>query len=128
MVPGSALRPLVKPVIARTTPTASNPERANATTGDVTWVNTVASATQYTSTDAGTLDGEFTGLSDGSYVLEEVKAPDGYNEIDPDDDSLKVTIAATSYDSANTPLYYAASKRPHFPFVRDLLKPTVHGM
>lgn len=73
----------------------------DATTGDVTWVNTVASATQYTSTDAGTLDGEFTGLSDGSYVLEEVKAPDGYNEIDPDDDSLKVTIAATSYDSAN---------------------------
>ncbi|MBQ9027921.1 MAG: SpaH/EbpB family LPXTG-anchored major pilin [Lachnospiraceae bacterium] len=73
----------------------------DATTGDVTWVDKVENATKYTSGAEGTLDGEFTGLSDGSYVLEEVKAPDGYNEIDPDDPSLKITINEKEYDKTN---------------------------
>lgn len=75
--------------------------KKDADTGVITWVDSANDATKYTSDAAGALDGTFDGLSDGNYVLEEVVVPDGYNEIDPDDDSLKITIASTSYDDTN---------------------------
>lgn len=75
--------------------------KKDASTGDVTWVTALTDATTYTSGENGSLDGIFTGLSNGNYTLEEVTAPEGYNEIDPADDSLKFTIADKDYTDSN---------------------------
>jgi len=75
--------------------------KIDATTKVVTWVDSVDEATKYTSGVDGKLDGEFTGLSNGSYTLEEVTAPDGYNKIDANDESLKFTIADRDYTDVN---------------------------
>lgn len=69
--------------------------------GKVTWVDAVASATKYTSGSDGKLSGEFTGLSNGQYTLEETVVPAGYNPIDSNDASLKITIAADDYTDEN---------------------------
>ena len=68
----------------------------------VIWVDSVDDATVFTSGgDDGKLNGEFTGLTNGSYTLEEIKAPDGYNEIAPDDASLQFAITDSDYSDTN---------------------------
>lgn len=75
--------------------------KVNTENGEVTWVDTVADATKYTSGADGNLNGIFTGLSNDVYVLEETVVPDGYNKIDPTDRSLIVTIADDDYSDDN---------------------------
>ena len=73
----------------------------NTTTGVVTWTDAVTDATKYTSGSDGKLNGEFKGLPNGSYILEETVVPEGYNAIDPNDNSLKFTIAGNNYTNTN---------------------------
>lgn len=60
------------------------------TTNAHSWTDTKASATVMTSEADGYLT--FPGLADGTYKLEEIKAPAGYNKIDV---PIEVTIATT---------------------------------
>lgn len=69
--------------------------------GVVSWEDAVADATTFTSKADGTFDGDFTGLPNGSYTLEETVTPEGYNAIDPDDNSLKFTIEDNDYTDNN---------------------------
>ena len=71
--------------------------KVDTATGNVTWVDNKDDATQYTSQADGKLNGEFTGLANGSYTLEETKTPEGFNPIDPNDASLKFTIENKGY-------------------------------
>jgi LPXTG-motif cell wall-anchored protein len=73
----------------------------NSNTGIVTWVDSVESATKYTSNSDGKLNGDFKGLSDGSYTLEETVTPTGYNKINADHSSLQFTIDANDYTNDN---------------------------
>lgn len=50
------------------------------TNGVVSWVDTEADATEYTSGADGKLNGEFTGLANGTYTLIEKTVPAGYNK------------------------------------------------
>lgn len=50
------------------------------TTGKVTWTETKAEATVKTTDEHGAAS--FDGLADGTYYLEEIKAPEGYNKLD----------------------------------------------
>ena len=74
--------------------------KVDTATGNVTWVDK-NEATQYTSQADGKLNGEFTGLANGSYTLEETKTPEGFNPIDPNDASLKFTIENKGYTNDN---------------------------
>lgn len=65
--------------------------------GVVSWVDSIDDATEYISGDDGKLNGEFTGLADGTYTLEEKTVPSGYNKA-PDQ---AVTIAAHDYSAGN---------------------------
>lgn len=56
-----------------TAATESAPEK-------IEWVDSIDNATEYTSTSTGDLDGEFTGLSNGTYTLVEKTVPTGYNK------------------------------------------------
>jgi len=69
--------------------------------GVVSWVTSVDDATTFTSDDTGALDGDFTGLPNGSYTLEEVTVPEGYNKIAASDPSLSFTIADDDYSDSN---------------------------
>ena len=48
--------------------------------GVVSWVDAEADATEYTSGSDGKLNGEFTGLANGTYTLVEKTVPAGYNK------------------------------------------------
>lgn len=75
--------------------------KVDTATGNVTWIDNKDDATQYTSQADGKLNGEFTGLANGSYTLEETKTPEGFNPIDPNDASLKFTIENKGYTNDN---------------------------
>ena len=65
--------------------------------GAVSWVDAEADATEYTSGDDGKLDGEFTGLADGTYTLVEKTTPSGYNTAE----DKEITIAKGDYSAGN---------------------------
>ena len=65
--------------------------------GAVTWVDAEADATEYTSGADGKLDGEFTGLADGTYTLVEKTVPAGYNKAA----DKEITIAKGDYSEDN---------------------------
>ena len=65
--------------------------------GVVTWVDAEADATEYTSGEDGKLNGEFTGLADGTYTLVEKTVPTGYNKAA----DTEITINKGSYDAGN---------------------------
>ena len=65
--------------------------------GAVTWVDAEADATEYTSGADGKLDGEFTGLADGTYTLVEKTVPAGYNKAA----DQTITIAAKDFTAEN---------------------------
>ncbi len=70
--------------------------------GTVEWVDKVEDATKYTSQASdGKLDGEFTGLTNGAYALEETIVPAGYNKIPDTDESLHFTISGSDYTDTN---------------------------
>ena len=46
----------------------------------IEWVDSIDDATEYTSGADGKLDGEFKGLANGTYTLEEKTVPNGYNK------------------------------------------------
>jgi fimbrial isopeptide formation D2 family protein/LPXTG-motif cell wall-anchored protein len=68
---------------------------------NITWVDSSGQATMYTSGNDGKLNGTFRGLPNGTYTLVEKVVPDGYNALDPNDDSLKFTIEDTDYTNSN---------------------------
>ncbi len=63
----------------------------------VTWVDTEADATEYTSGDDGKLNGEFSGLANGTYTLVEKTVPAGYNKAA----DKEFTIAEHDYSATN---------------------------
>ena len=65
--------------------------------GKVTWVDAEADATEYKSGADGKLNGEFTGLADGTYTLVEKTVPTGYNKAA----DKEITIAAHNYEASN---------------------------
>ena len=65
--------------------------------GAISWVDSEDDATEYTSGDDGKLDGEFTGLADGTYTLVEKTTPSGYNTAEDKD----ITIAKGDYSAGN---------------------------
>ncbi len=65
--------------------------------GVVSWVDAEADATEYTSGADGKLDGEFTGLANGTYTLVEKTVPSGYNKAE----DLEITIAENDYTADN---------------------------
>lgn len=65
--------------------------------GVVSWVDAEADATEYTSGSDGKLDGEFTGLADGTYTLVEKTVPAGYNKAA----DKEFTVAKGNYESSN---------------------------
>ena len=65
--------------------------------GKVTWVDAEADATEYKSGADGKLNGEFTGLADGTYTLVEKTVPTGYNKAA----DTEITINKGSYDAGN---------------------------
>ena len=65
--------------------------------GNVTWVDAETDATEYKSGADGKLDGEFTGLADGTYTLVEKTVPTGYNKAA----DKEITIAAHNYEASN---------------------------
>ncbi len=71
------------------------------TDGTVEWVASPDDASKFTSDDTGALNGTFTGLTNGSYILEETVVPDGYNSISADDPSLKFTIQNAEFEDSN---------------------------
>lgn len=58
--------------------TAANADKK--TTAKVEWVANISDATEYVSNSNGKLNGDFTGLADGTYTLIENTVPDGYNK------------------------------------------------
>ncbi len=67
------------------------------TTKEVKWVNSLTDATTLiTDTETGKATPGFQGLAEGTYYLEETKAPAGYNKLA---DPIKVVIAESEYDS-----------------------------
>ena len=69
--------------------------------GKVTWVDAVADADVKTTNDQGKFDTPFIDLGNGEYWFQETEAPDGYNKIADDDNSLKVTISDSDYADTN---------------------------
>ena len=65
--------------------------------GVVSWVDAEADATEYTSGADGKLNGEFTGLADGTYTLVEKTVPTGYNKAA----DKEITIEAGNYEASN---------------------------
>lgn len=66
----------------------------DATTKAVSWVDTYEEATKYTTDKDGIVD--ITGLAEGTYYLEETKAPTDYVKLT---DRIEFTVNATSYST-----------------------------
>lgn len=71
----------------------------NDTTKAVTWTQDKASGTVVTTDHQGATS--FAGLSSGTYYLEEVKAPDGYNLLK---EMVEVVVAEGENNNANIPV------------------------
>lgn len=65
--------------------------------GVVSWVEDIEEATEYTSGADGKLDGEFTGLANGTYTLIEKTVPAGFNKAE----DTEITIAEHDYEAEN---------------------------